>query len=225
MSDDIRKIVVYLSDKYSTSPKLSDIFHSFERCSRDEANGRSLVQSEEKCINFDRLTKWLYKLETPQSADSLTFSKKYVYLIEFKAGNQVANTGKRERLIRGVLGKINDSERTIFNGICSNVEDLEINDVKLRFYLVVDVKEMGISALTLELAKLSVGAMAVRDPNIQILMNEVLPDLKDGVQIPKHFDQVDIWYSELFEEYLRAHKIISADSFIDKMSTSKAINS
>ena len=157
--------------------------------------------------------------------DPLTFSKKYVYLIEFKAGNQVANTRKRERLIRGVLGKINDSERTIFNGICSNVEDLEINDVKLRFYLVVDVKEMGISALTLELAKLSVGAMAVRDPNIQILMNEVLPDLKDGVQIPKHFDQVDIWYSELFEEYLRAHKIISADSFIDKMSTSKVINS
>ena len=214
MSIETERIFNYLSETYVGANRLSNIFHSFSFCSRDSANRISLVASTTKCINFDKLTEWIYESQPPQSADSLTFSHDYVYLIEFKAGDQVGHETKREKMIEGVIGKINDSHETIYRKIISKIETIDAENIKLRFYLVVDIKKMGISPLAATLASLSRGS-SFSDPKIAALLQIVLPDLKKGTIHPDHYDQIDIWYSELFDTYLSAHKIID----IDKMFT------
>ena len=212
MSKETESIFNSLSETYNGPQKLKTIFHSFKSCSIDKNNFRSLVDSEIKCINFDKLTKWIHGSCLPQSADSMTFSGKYVYFIEFKTGDQVEHERKREKLINGVIGKINDSDDTLFSDICSKIEGLNTVSVRLRFYLVVDAKEMGISSLVSTLAALSTGPSTLSDPKIAQLIQTVLPNLKEGTNHPEHFDQIDIWYSDLFERYLIAHKIRDIDS-------------
>ena len=217
MSTETESIFNYLSGTYNGPHELKTIFHSFKSCSRDKNNCRSLVDSEIKCINFDKLTKWIHGGCLPQSADSMTFSGKYVYFIEFKTGDQVEHEKKRDKLIHGVIGKINDSDDTLFSDICSKINGLSTSNVRLRFYLVVDAKEMGISSLVSALAALSIGTSTLSDPKIAQLIQTVLPNLKEGTIHPEHFDQIDIWYSDLFDRYLTAHKIRDIDNlFVDE---------
>lgn len=210
MSTETKNIFTFLSETYDDY-KLNTIFHSFEMCSKDKCNGRSLVNSNITCINFDKLNEWIHRSNLPQSADSMTFSDRYVYFIEFKTGDQVGYERKRDKLISGVIGKINDSDDTLYSDICSGITGFNANNIKVRFYLVVDAKEMGISPLAATLAALSNGALITSDPKVAQLIQNVLPNLKAGTNHPEHFDQIDIWYSDLFDSHLRAHNIHDID--------------
>ncbi len=214
MSIETEKVYHYLRNSYNTKQERNALFVTFCSCSEDNANKRALVSSTVKCVNFDRLTKWIFKNSLPQSADSMTFSNGYLYLIEFKAGDQVWHENKRKKLIESVSGKINDSDNTLFNTVFPKIVDLEEDRIKIRFYLVVDTKEMGISSTVLTLAALSSGPSTMNDPKTKVLLQQVLPDLKSDTDQPDHFDKIDIWYSELFDAHLRAHKIVDIDTLL-----------
>lgn len=207
MLTETEKTLKYFCDLFG-SKRMCDTYRTFEHCSKDSANQRYLVNSQVKTISFDLLTKWLYGPNSPQSADSLSITKRFFYLIEFKAGNQVGIEAKRDKLIQGVSGKINDSERTLYDVVFPNVVGFCEDNIKLRFVLVVDTKEMGISALVTTLAQLSLGQSNLNDPGLRELFNKVLPDLKANVNNPDRFDKIDIWFSELFDDYLVSHGII-----------------
>lgn len=198
MGQQIQKITKQLYDEDRT---ILDIVKTYKDCSKDDTNDRYLVNSQIKAIDFDKLTS--RKVTGKKSADSLNFANEYSYLIEFKTGDQVTNESKREKLILGVLGKINDSGNTLFTCIYPSSLD-EIDYPKIRFYLVVDSKTMGIDAYAIELAKLSNGAM---DPHLRLLYDKVLPNLISNTNNPERFDKIDIWYSDYFDSYLKRHGI------------------
>ena len=211
MSAETKNIFKFLSETYDGRYMLNTIFHTFEMCSKDKSHDRSLVNSNITCINFDKLNEWIHGYNLPQSADSMTFSDRYVYFIEFKAGDQVGHEKKRDKLIRGVIGKINDSDDTLHSCICSRIEGFNADNIKTRFYLVVDTKEMGIFPLAAALASLSEGPSTVADPHMAQLIQYVLPNLKAEVDHPEHFDDINIWYSDLFDRYLLTHHIHDID--------------
>lgn len=187
--------------------RIKDIICTFESCSMDDANRRALVESKTKTLNFDTMTRWFYKgKQAPKSADTMSFSSAYIYLIEFKSGNQVKNNNKEKDLIKNVMGKINDSDHTIYQFIIPFISSQTQESIKLRFYLVVDSKEMGISPLVTALAKLSQPAIK-QNPMIKPLFDSVLPNLKNGIAEAEHFNKVDIWYSDIFDQYLSVHGI------------------
>lgn len=218
MSTETEKVLKYFCAKHGFA-RMSNIFHTFEHCSKDDANNRYLVNSHVKTINYDILTKWIHGANHPQSADSLSITKQYVYLVEFKAGNQVGIEKKRDRLIQGVSGKINDSESTLYNTVFPNIRDFNESGLRLRFILVVDTKEMGISALVTTLAQLSLGQSIMNDPTMHELFNKVLPDLKNLVNNPDRFDKIDIWFSEAFDSYLVRYGIKDIASICDSIRT------
>ena len=212
MSKETEKVYHYLYTSCKSQQERDALFVDFCSCSVDNTNKRALVNSTIKCVCFDRLTKWIFKKSLPQSADSMTFSNGYLYLIEFKAGDQVRHENKRKKLIESVSGKINDSDNTLFNVIFPKIADLDENRVRIRFYLVVDTKEMGISSTILPLAALSAGPSTMNNPKTKALLQQVLPDLRSAAKQPDHFDKIDIWYSELFNTHLRAHRIVDIDA-------------
>lgn len=202
MSGQTQKIVDSL---YREDRTFADIVKTYKECSKDDANNRYLVDSEIKAINFDKLTE--RKAPGRKSADSLNFADGYSYLIEFKAGDQVSHERKREKLITGVLGKINDSGDTLFSTIYPSVFE-ETDYPKIRFYLVVDIKTTGVGAYADVLAELS--APALRESEIEkekLLYEQVLPNLTGKTKNPERFDEIDIWYAELFDRYLTKHHI------------------
>lgn len=198
-----QKIINYLQPIILQKPNLVETFHN---CSFDQTNNRFLVDSIIKTINFDKLTLRLCGRPQKKSADSLSLSNDYVYLIEFKAGDQTCHENKLTKLISGVKDKINKSEETLYLHIFPKVFTTEDDYLKLRFFLVVDSEEMGIETVTSILAGLSLGETTTDSE--RILFEEVLPDLKSGIDNPKRFDEVDVWYSELFNKYLDLYHIV-----------------
>lgn len=208
------EILNYLLCTYSKE-RIKDLFKSYKNCSYDAVNQRYLVNSSVDSINYDLLTEWLYKGKIkPQSADTMNFSQNDIYFIEFKSGNQVKSPYKTKKLIDNVIGKINDSDHTFYSLIYPYISEQAQERIKLHFYLVVDTKEMGISAYVTTLAKLSFSTNTIQNPSVKALLEKVLSDLKSGVTFPDHFKEVGIWYSELFDSYLSAHGIKSISSEI-----------
>ena len=41
----------------------------------------------------------------------------------------------------------------------------------------------------------------------RVILEQVMPNLKSGIQHPEHYAIVDVWYSELFSTYIRIHQI------------------
>ena len=185
------------------------IIVSFKECSYDSTNNRYLVESSVKTINFDKLTKRLGHKEERKSADALSLTDNKVFLIEFKAGNQVNHENKVSRLISGVSGKINGSDETLRNDVFAKCFPKESDYPKISFYLVIDSKEIGADIYARELARLSLGATT--NDYERTLYERVLPDLKSNCTFADHFCDIDIWYSELFDTYLRMNNIISMD--------------
>lgn len=209
MSSEGKKLHNALRQRFDGSHKkrLCDIYHSFRKCSEDDSNGRQLVSSEVQAINFDKLTKWLSTGNKPQSADSLTFRDDDIYLIEFKAGNQVEHDNRIKALIENVSGKINDSADTLYNQIFPLVCDLDKRKTRIRFYLVADSDAMGIDPMMSILAKLALGEVGLPNPNDQKLFQQVLPNLKSNAKYPERFEDIDIWYSAWFDRYIENHRI------------------
>lgn len=209
MSGEGKKIHKALCKMFDGSQKyrLCDIYQSFKQCSKDKANGKYLVSSEVKAINFDKLTEWLFPDDKPQSADSLAFTDDDIYLIEFKAGDQVGLDKKRQVLIKKASGKINDSAETLYKKVLPLTDDLDTPRIGFRFYLVVDSDVLGIDPLTSILAKLSLGGDGLTNLNDQKLFRQVLPELKTNTDYPDRFHEIDIWYSAWFDRYLENHKI------------------
>ncbi len=203
MSIETEKTLSYLFARF---PNLKDILKTFEYCSRDTQNNRTLVNSQIVSIDFDRLSKWFHT-NPNASADSFSCSDKYIYLIEFKTGDQTVSGYKLNRLIGGVTGKINGSEKTFYEDIFPNVFLPEEGKPKLRFYLVVDTNMMGIGPLVRTLAALSLTSSS--SDKSKVLFEKVLPDLKANASNPDHYDVIDIWYSDLFDTYLIKHGITS----------------
>lgn len=205
MDTNIQTFNSFLKTKY---PNLDDIKHTFERCSK-YGKDTCLVNSQIYTINFDKLTKWYCGDNCPQSADSLSFSDEYLYLIEFKSGDQIKSQTKIDSLIKNVLGKINDSDETLssmFNEAYGNKK----TRIKQNFCLVVDSKQMMVTPLTLTLASLSKINNVHTDPKEKILFEKVYPNLKEGIKDPEHYSKIEIWYSEIFDSYLRTKKIKSS---------------
>lgn len=200
------EIIANIKAKVIASPP---IIVSFKECSYDSTNDRYLVESSVKTINFDKLTKRLGHKEERKSADALSLNDSRVFLIEFKAGNQVNHENKVSRLISGVSGKINGSDETLRNDVFVKCFQEESDYPKLSFYLVVDSKEIGADIYARELAQLSLGASA--NDYERTLYARVLPNLKSNCTFPDHFCDIDIWYSELFDTYLRMYNIPSMD--------------
>lgn len=197
-----QKLIDYLRPTILQRPSLVE---TFQKCSWDENNNRFLVDSAVETINFDKLTLRLRGRPQKKSADSLSLADDYVNLIEFKSGDQTNHENKLRRLISGVKDKINKSEETIYSHVFPNVYDTEEEYLKLRFFLVVDSKEMGIDTAASILVGLSLGETTTEGE--RILFEEILPDLKSGIVNPTRFDEVDVWYSELFEQYLDLYRI------------------
>ena len=197
-----QKIINYLRPTILQKPSL---VQSFQKCSWDNRNNRFLVDSTVGTINFDQLTLRLRGRPQKKSADSLSLSDDYVYLIEFKSGDQTNHENKLNRLISGVKDKINKSDETIYSYIFPEVYSTEDDYLKLRFFLVVDSKEMGIDTAASILVRLSLGETTTEGE--RVLFEQVLPDLKSGITNPTRFDEVDVWYSELFDKYLDFYNI------------------
>lgn len=212
MHTDNNKILNYLYKNFARTDNCSDfpsLFQPFSSCSRNTQNQKEMVTSTVKAINFDLLTNWLYKYkgDKPKSADALTFTLNDIFLIEFKSGDQVEKELNRNKLIKGATGKINGSDYTLCTDIISKVDEVDKNAVKFRFYLVVDAEAMGINILLQELVFRSKGSLPTGDEKIDALVNEVLPNMKEGICNPAHFKEIDIWFSELFDKYLNSYGI------------------
>ena len=186
---------------------IKDIKHTFKECSK-YGNKEYLVDSKIKTINFDKLSEWFIKPK-PQSADSLSFSDSFLYLIEFKSGDQTIHERKLDKLIAGVIGKINDSDNTLSSLYSEAFKDGE-SRLKQKFCLVVDSKKMGITPLVGVLTNLSLINNSLSNPKEKILFDKVKPDLKAGVEKPEHYSEIELWYSELFDQYIRVKKIKSS---------------
>lgn len=222
MHTENNKILYYLYKTFARSDNCSDfpsLFQPFSSCSRNTQNQKALVTSTVKAINFDLLTDWLYRYkgDKPKSADTLTFTPNNIFLIEFKSGDQVEKELNRNKLIKGVTGKINGSDYTLCTDIISKVDGLDEKAVKFRFYLVVDAEAMGINILLQELVFRSKGSLPTGNERIDALVSEVLPNMKEGVYNPDHFKEIDIWFSELFDKYLNSYGIIDITVMMDRV--------
>lgn len=204
MDENIQKFNDFLESRFTN---LKDIKHTFEECSK-YGNKEHLVDSKIRTINFDKLSEW-YKQPKPQSADSLSFSDDFLYLIEFKSGDQTNHERKLDKLIVGVIGKINDSDDTLTSLYSEAFED-GVSRLKQKFCLVVDSKKMGVTPLVTTLTNLSLLNNSLSNPKEKILFEKVKPDLKAGVEKPEHYSEIELWYSELFEQYVRVKKIKSS---------------
>lgn len=205
MEENIEKFIKYL---FTTYPKLSTIIKTFEECSKyGEGKEKAyLVSDKTYTINFDKLTPWVYGTNGApcKSADSLSFSGGFVYLIEFKSGDPTTHPNKIKKLIDGVSGKINDSDKTLLtlysrSGLCDNER------LPQRFFLVADSKKMEIEPALKTLVGLS-----LKDNKNQKqveLLDNIMPSLIGNIANPEHFDKVDVWYSEIFGTYLNAYNI------------------
>ena len=206
MDSNIQKFKDFLEVRF---PNLKNIKHSFEFCSKYGDN-KYLVNSQMKTINFDKLTEWYTEsTQKPQSADSLSFNDKYVYLIEFKSGDPTTHNNKLEKLIDDVIGKINDSDATLSN-LYLEAFGNESDRLKENFCLVVDSKQMGITPLTTTLTSLSLKHNSFSSEKDRIIFEKIYPDLKLGVQEAEHYSKIEIWYSELFDQYLQVKRIESS---------------
>lgn len=201
---------------YVTNKKeYTKLICTFKECSKDNQPHykRYLVESCVKCLNFDELVSQLYSGGNfPKSVDSLTEANGYLYLIEFKTGDQVTKYFSREKLIKNVSGKLNDSDQIIYDHFLNPINDSEFINDKLRFYLVVDSETNGAhtNVMATELAKLSFPkgmGTSVQSEKLQ----EILVNLKKYANNPKHFNDIDIWLSSYFDSYLELHGITSID--------------
>jgi hypothetical protein len=197
-----QKLINYLRPTILQRPSLVE---TFQKCSWDENHNRFLVNSDVTTINFDKLTLRLRGRPQKKSADSLSLADDYVNFIEFKSGDQTKHENKLRRLISGVKDKINKSDETMYSHIFPKVYDADEDYLRLRFFLVVDSKEMGIDTAASILVGLSLGETTTEGE--RVLFEEVLPDLKSGITNPTRFEEVDVWYSELFEQYLDLYRI------------------
>lgn len=212
-----QKIFDYLYNNFvwsDKSSKLPDLYRTFKDCSYDRDQKRYVVNNLIKTINFDLLTKWYYHNQDakPQSADSLSFVGNDIFLIEFKAGDQVKLEWNKRRLIKQVTGKIDGSRITFCNKILPSVPVLDIPAVRMRFYLVVDSEAMGIGAQILTLLRYLKGVTSrditpTGNAKIDIIIEEVLSSLNESTDNINSYNEVDIWFSEAFDMYLHAYGI------------------
>ena len=198
--------------------KIDDICKSFMDCSEYQINNEPqphfLVQNKMKVINYDTLTKWLYEneIENPTSSDVMCNSPDYLYFIEFKAGkqgNQVIGkqTYSKNRLLKNVANKINDSYRTAIDKI---FDSNERNKIRFRFRLVVDSKEIGPDAQARILASLSTSQNTIRNPEFKQLMEKTYSYLNMPEYALDSYESIDIWYSGLFDYHVRNARINDA---------------
>ena len=201
-------ILDYLQrERFSSSTKLEHIYKTFKECSKDDANKRYLVTSQVKAIKFEKLTEWICA-NNRKAADAMTFTDSNIILIEFKAGDRTKGPWTKEKLIKSVIGKINDSDTTIYHDIVDNIDKLNSSDVRIAFYLVVDAVEMGIDSRSAVLLRLALGSQGLQDEKLEYLINQLLPVLKDSTSNPEHFAEIDIWYSDIFDTYLQEYGIV-----------------
>lgn len=217
MSSETKKVFNFLQDTFSQGKLLQTIIQPFKCCSVDINTGKPLVGSQIKCINFDHLTKWFYRTSPPHSADSLTFAGNVIYLIEFKAGDQVRDEPKREKLIAGVSQKINDSAETLNKNVFTKIPGFQKSKAKLRFYLVVDDTKMGITPIAEVMASLASPAAAT-NPSLKLLIDNVLPNLKKNIANEEYYEKIDIWYSSTFDSELQRYHIVDVEkTFIETL--------
>lgn len=216
MTEETIKVFYFLCAAFKGLSKFRTVFKSFKDCSRDSANRRYVVNSAVKAINFDKVTRKLYRNNYPRSADAMTFSGNSIFLIEFKSGDQVVGIYSTQRLTREVTEKINGSEQTLYSKVFANIQNLDTNSIKLRFYLVVDVEAMGISALARTQAKLALGAATGEGDKLAVLLKHVLPDLRKETRNPDHYEDVDIWYSDFFDRYLEKYNIKDIEALVNE---------
>ena len=198
MDENIINFKSFLSKKF---PRLIDIIKSFKECSLNDNDNEYLVESKVTTINFDKLTEWYINKQGVKSADSMSLSNDSVYLIEFKSGDLTTNEKKFQKLTSNVIGKINDSDKTL-NKLYNEAKIDKINQV---FCLVVDTKKMGISALTTSLISRSL-IDNKNDKEIKIL-EQLKPNLNAGVLNPDHFSNIEIWYSQILDTHLSKNGI------------------
>lgn len=205
MEEKIESFIKYL---FATYPQLSTIIKTFEECSKyGEGKTKSyLVSDKTYTINFDKLKPWVYGANgaTCKSADSLSFSGSFVYLIEFKSGDPTTHPSKIRKLIEGVSGKINDSDE-ILSILYSRSGLSDKERISQRFFLVVDSKKMEIEPALKTLVGLSLKDN--KNKKQVELLDNIMPSLKENVTNPEHFDNIDVWYSEIFSTYLNAYNI------------------
>ncbi len=205
-----KKIMCYLQHRFGENC-LSEIYKTLEKCSIDKNNKRFLVSSQIKVIDFDVLTSWLFDGDKPKSADSFTFCNDWIYLIEFKSGN-IEKTDTLKNILTSVKGKIIDSESTILDKVVYNIPEIDEQRVRLKYYLVVSAKRLGIDANVYVLAKLSKGAETLTKSQ-----NELISSISDFYKVKQspsnHYDDIDVWFRDLFELNIEAEGIRDIDDF------------
>ena len=82
--------------------------------------------------------------------------------------------------------------------------------LKILRIVCIDSKMMGITAITSTLAALSLTENPGVNHQEKILFEKVLPELKQSAKETGHYDRIDIWYSEFFEDYISNYNIRSS---------------
>lgn len=195
------KIEIFIQHLCTDHANLRDIVKTFEWCSRHQ-NG-NLVNDQTLTLDFDKFTEWVRNGDL-KSADSLSFNDGYAVLIEFKSGDPTTHERKLQKLIENVAGKINDSDDTL-TLLYRQCFSAPTDRLRQKFFLVVDSKKMGVTPLVSTLVGLSLKAN--NNAKERAILEQVLPNLKSGIQHPEHYATVDVWYSELFSAYIRIHQI------------------
>lgn len=195
------KIEIFIQHLCANHANLKDIVKTFEWCSRHENS--NLVNDQTLTLDFDKFTEWVRNGDV-KSADSLSFNNGYAVLIEFKSGDPTTHDRKLQKLIENVSGKINDSDDTL-TLLYSQSFPGTTDRLKQKFFLVVDSKKMGVTPLVSTLVGLSLKAN--NNTKERVILEQVMPNLKSGIEHPEHYATVDVWYSELFSTYVRIHQI------------------
>ena len=74
-----KDVRTYLINNYS------EYFDTITDMSKSDS-GKCLVRDERKLYNFDKITRELYEIKTPESADSIYASDRKVFFVEYKSG-------------------------------------------------------------------------------------------------------------------------------------------
>jgi len=202
------RIVAFQGFLLQRFPALKDIAHTYKFCSKFSQN-RYLVQCEKKTINFDKLTEWYRPNPRPCSADSLSFSDLSLFLIEFKSGDptlHIDHINKEDLLIKSVVGKIKDSYATLTDLYREAFRSTGIR-LKEKFCIVVDTASMGISVYSSILTNLSTKNNDNLTPKEKAIFERILPQIQNSIKDSCDNFDIMIWYSDLFEHYLKRFKI------------------
>ena len=104
------------------------------------------------------------------------------------------------------------SEDFIIDKLAKPISEIKTERIRMKFYLVVSALDVGPDAIVSIQARASQGADGLSEAQRE-LINAIF-DLDDEFKkCDSHYDVIDLWYSEFFDQYIRNEGIIDVTEF------------